>query len=364
MLKLDSRINDRHNNLHLIRMVAASMVLVSHSFPLATGDSQSEPLRQWLGMTPGTIAVDLFFVISGLLVTQSLERRGSVQSFVRARLARIWPGLIVALLLTVLVLGIVMTSLSISDYLGHRQTWKYLLQNLGVIYRAEYVLPGVFDTNLYPRAVNGSLWTLRWEVYSYGLLLLLWLLGRQWLRWRQAASGAVFLWIVSCVLAVTMTLHLWSLWERSFEQSPPYARLFTMFFLGSLAYLLRQRLPLSGRFSLLAGGLLVAALPWQALFGYVYTLCLPWLVIQLAYARLPLLAAYNRLGDYSYGVYIYAFPLQQLVAAIWPGCSVGFLMGVSGLMTLVMAVFSWHCVEKPCLDWEKASQRARASRVA
>ena len=99
MTPLSTVVHGRDNNFHLVRLLAASAVLLSHSFPLATGSVATEPLRALLGCTPGSIAVDLFFAISGLLVTMSLVRRNSVADFVRARFFRIWPALTVAIVL-------------------------------------------------------------------------------------------------------------------------------------------------------------------------------------------------------------------------------------------------------------------------
>lgn len=351
MTRLAERTEGRDNNYHLLRMVAALMVLASHSVAVATGDASREPLRLWLGVTPGTIAVDVFFVVSGLLVTQSMERHANAASFARARFLRIWPGLLVALLLTVFALGPWLTSLPVRDYLSAGQTWRYLLTNLTVFYRTAWDLPGLFTANPVPDAVNGSLWTLRHEVRCYAWLLLAWSAARLVPRQPQA-----FRWVCLVLVAITWSGHAASLTQSTVESSS--WRLYAMFSAGSVAYLFRHQVPLSGPWWLAGVVALGLSTLDQRAFGYVYSLALPGLVIWLAYAPLGVLTAYNRMGDYSYGTYIYAFPIQQCLALLWPQCGLAGTAGVATVLTLVLAAASWHLVEKPAMALRPGGRRS------
>ena len=127
----------RDNNFNLIRIVAALVVLVTHSFALV-GES--------IGMTIGLIAVDVFFIVSGFLVTASLLTRQSTIEFLWARALRIFPALLVMLLLTVFVLGPFFTSLPLSSYFSDRTTYDYLLKCSTLFTGVVYKLPGVFTT--------------------------------------------------------------------------------------------------------------------------------------------------------------------------------------------------------------------------
>ena len=178
MIRLTDVVHSRQNSFHLLRLIAASAVLYSHSFPLTSGDKHTEPLRAAWGCTFGSIAVDLFFLISGMLVTMSLVRRGSALDFAKARFFRIWPGLTVAVLLTVLVLGPAFTTVALSTYFTAKETARYVVLNLVLFKGIAYVLPGVFATNAWPSAINGSLWTLPSEVRCYAALLATWMLLR------------------------------------------------------------------------------------------------------------------------------------------------------------------------------------------
>ncbi len=162
---LASYLEGRDNNLNLIRMVAAATVLISHAFPITTGADTVQPLEKQIGLTLGAVAVYVFFIISGFLIPRSFERR-SFTDFAIARILRLFPGLAVVLLLTVLFLGPLATSLPLSDYLSNPKTFAYLPRNL-LLASLQYDLPGVFDDMPYPGAINGSLWSLFPEVMCW-----------------------------------------------------------------------------------------------------------------------------------------------------------------------------------------------------
>ncbi len=339
MIRLSDVVHGRNNNFHLLRLVAASAVLYSHSFPLATGDTRTEPLRAAYGCTFGSIAVDLFFLISGMLVTMSLVRRSSALDFAKARFFRIWPGLTVAVLLTVFVLGPIFTTAPFSSYFTAKDTARYVYLNLSLFKGVAYVLPGVFATNPWPSAINGSLWTLPSEVRCYVALLAIWLLLKPLKRpgsLRWALAGA---W-VALFAGVA-----WSLRTQSIEDAP--ARLWLMFCSGAMLYLLRDRIVLSWTALLAIAVVLALAAGHGMAFGIVYCLALPYAMLCAAYLPSGAILRYNRLGDYSYGVYIYAYPVQQTLMHLWPTLGPFALFGAAMLFTLVLAVLSWHFIEKP-----------------
>ena len=174
-MKLSSYSQGRDNNFNLIRIIAALAVLVTHSFAVAIGSGDAEPFRGSLGMTMGSIAVDVFFITSGFLVTSSLLNRQSTIEFVWARVLRIFPALLAMLLLTVFALGVFLTSLPISAYFSLPMTYIYLAKNATLLMGVAYNLPGVFDSNPYKSAVNGSLWTMPHEVRMYAILTIVWI---------------------------------------------------------------------------------------------------------------------------------------------------------------------------------------------
>jgi peptidoglycan/LPS O-acetylase OafA/YrhL len=162
----------RARGMDVLRLAAATLVIVAHSYNLT---NHAEPLRRFGGPDFGDIAVAVFFAISGFLVTASWISDSRLRSFVMRRALRILPGLWVVLLLTVAV-GVIVTTLRLTTYLTSLDTWRYPLER-GVVYSTRSSLPGVFTTNPYGAAVNGSLWTLPVEVTAYVATLLLGVTG-------------------------------------------------------------------------------------------------------------------------------------------------------------------------------------------
>jgi peptidoglycan/LPS O-acetylase OafA/YrhL len=345
----------RDNNFNLLRFVAASLVLVSHSFALSTGSPMAEPLRGALGLTWGIIAVHIFFVTSGFLVTASLISRKSLTSFAAARILRIYPGLWVALIVTVLVAGTCITTLSAADFFRNTETWKYLLNN-GSILRQSYrwILPGVFENIPYRNAVNGSLWTLPAEVKMYISLALVWLISRR-------LSGDAMQNFLRICLAFAVVGMVWNLAAIIIDVLPSKYDTFWyvgyMFFLGVALRLLQNRVPMSYRLaSLMFLAILIATFN-KMTFGIVYSLCIAYLVMFLAFVPKGKIRNFNRFGDYSYGIYIYAFPVQQSIAHFWKGVSPYEMMASSFCVTLLLAIASWELVEKKALTFKGLFER-------
>ena len=345
MQALSDYVGSRDNNFNLVRFVAASLVLVSHAFALSSGNPETEPLRQALGVTPGSIAVDMFFVTSGFLVTASLLARDNLWAFVAARGLRIYPGLIAAVLLTVTLAGLAFGSLPFADFLRERATWSHIAHNTTLVFGVSYQLPGVFEQLPFARAINGSLWTLPYEVRMYAALAALWCL--LWLLRRRSRTAFAVL-----LLALAAALLAWHLLGRGPRYADHGAMLGAAFFTGAAIYAWCRHVPVSWPlFGACAVATLVSALQ-RDLFFVVYTLALPYLVLFLAHVPGGAIRRFNRFGDYSYGVYIYGFPVQQAVVALVPGIGAGALLALSAPLTLALAVASWHLVEKRALAWK------------
>lgn len=324
----------RDNHFNLIRMVAASGVLVSHAYPITLGPGVVEPLEGWLhGVSLGRVSVYVFFALSGFFITKSFDRGSGLGRFLRARVLRLYPALAVVLVLTVGVAGLVLTTAPAPAVWAAAP--EYLWRNLS-LYRMRYDLPGVFETNPFGPAINGSLWTLFHEVACYSGVVLAGIAGL--FRARRALAVALAGFVALQLALPQLPLHpkLSVLLDLAF----PFA-------IGSAFYVWRDRVPL--RLSLGLALAALAALAWATpLFQVVFVPALSYWVFLIGLAEAPRLLAYNRLGDYSYGTYIYAFPMQQLMA--WFGVSTALgNMALAFPATLVCAVLSWHLVEKPAL---------------
>lgn len=343
-MKSNASLAGHDNNFNLLRVLAAFAVLYSHSYALTDGKGASEPFRVLLDMSLGGIAVDIFFVISGFLVCGSLLRRRSAVDFLKGRFYRVFPALLVMVALTVLLLGPLLTRLPLVEYFSSNDVFKYFYKNATLIGGVTYKLPGVFENNPYPLAVNGSLWTLPEELRMYGYLLGLWLLLGLLRERRLPAFRAAVL----AVCAVAMGMRLLEIARGSEEEAT--LRLLSMFFAGAAFQIAARRVPLDWRIFLgLLGGLVVAAAVDSRAFAALFVLALPYMVLFLAYVPGGSIRAYNRAGDYSYGLYLYAFPIQQALAALLPGIGLWSMVVLATLGALLCAVASWHWVEKPAL---------------
>lgn len=335
----------RDNNFNLIRLIAASAVLVAHSWPLALGPRAADPLSRGLGLGPGGIAVDVFFLTSGFLVTASLCARQHVGEFVLARVLRIFPALVMVVLACV-GLGAVMTSLPLAEYTTHPDTWRFLWKNASVLTGTFDRLPGVFEANPH-KGVNGSLWTLPLELRMYLVLVLFWMLAAVAGRHRVRAFGAT----VVLSAAVMLALHL------AMVVAPGHVPVFSKwsypveFLLGGTCFVLRDRIRLDGRLFAAAIACVVAAgaLLDQRFMHAAYYLVLPYVVLFLAYVPGGAVRRFNAWGDASYGVYIMAYPVQQTLAALVPGIGVAWMIAGATAFTLPLAWCSWRFVEEPML---------------
>ncbi|MET0284141.1 MAG: acyltransferase [Polyangiales bacterium] len=327
---------ERDNNFDSLRLLAALSVLWSHTVPLTQGSERNELMFRWSGgqTTTGTVAVFVFFSISGYLITRSFERASSPWSYVRARVLRIMPGLLAVLFACALVLGPLETTLPLRSYITSSEPYRYLLVQ-GSFYSGWLnELPGVWSDNP-TLGINGSIWTLKYEVELYGLVLLLGLLG--------ALRREVVLALYVLVLA-SLVLHPGA--PGTADKLPdPNAHLDVgaAFLAGAALYL--WRVPMR------AGVALACALAtaWLCHAGYMLIAqrtVLPYLVLYLC---LGVPALPRPRSDISYGLYLWGYPLSQLIVAHHPGLRWWALAMIVTPLALLAGWLSWQCIEKPAL---------------
>jgi peptidoglycan/LPS O-acetylase OafA/YrhL len=324
----------RANGLNLLRLVLASGVIVWHSFPLTGHDIKWQPLAQ----LAGSICVDGFFAISGFLICGSWLSRPQLGAFLRARALRILPGFYTCLIFTAFILAPGVLWLSGQPGIGLSDSLAYVRAN-ALLRVYAYDIGGTPFEVPFPHAWNGSLWTLWWEALCYLGVALLGLL--RLLRVRVVVPGLFGLaWLVSLAATTGLVGN-----DTIFIGS----RLGIMFLAGMLVRLFADRLPVTGW--LVAGAAaLVAGSALLPNYGLLAALPLAYLLIVVgAWIRSPRLRFRN---DISYGVYIYAFPVQQSLAllGLWRLGVPGFAV-LSILATAPFAIASWFGVEKPLLRW-------------
>lgn len=332
----------RARGMDVLRLAAATLVIVAHSYNLTLHE---EPFRRFGGPELGDIAVAVFFAISGFLVTASWLSDPRVRSFVLRRALRILPGLWVVLLVTVLA-GLVLTARPLATYLSSLDTWRYPLER-AVVYSTRPSLPGVFTTNPYGSAVNGSLWTLPVEATAYVATLVFGVTGLL-ARRRELVVAAILLLFVIQETVLPSASGL-------VATDSPGAVLhwlvhFGLFYaMGALLFLYREHVRLS--FAAAAAAIVVWGLSFDTgAVTIVGQLALPYVVLVLGYrAPAAVDVFFRRVGDISYGTYIYAFPVQQTLIHYDTGISPPRLILLSIPITYACAYASWHLVERPAL---------------
>jgi peptidoglycan/LPS O-acetylase OafA/YrhL len=327
-MNLGQRLADSRetNGFNRIRLIAALLVLISHAFPI-TG--AVEPLRRiGVNSSLGFLSVAAFFVISGLLVSMSYERSALLR-FVEKRVLRILPALIVSVVVCVLLLGPLVTTSP--DYFKQPQTWLYFARILFV--PVNHDLPGVFQDH--PNtAVNGNLWSLGFEVICYiGVAVALLLPYRR--------PMIILAWLTSFLVARLVPEDA----RGAMFYAGTLAELFRFFGAGMLFYLYRDKLPIRADLAW-ASAALVALGALTPAFHEICAVAGSYALVALACLWRPLHVSGE--SDYSYGVYVYAFPAQQLVYHLTgSGWVLNILLALP--VTVLLAAFSWHLIEKPAM---------------
>jgi len=325
-----------------IRLAAAFAVLFSHCYPL-TGQEGNEPLIRLThgGVGFGSAAVFIFFAISGYLVTQSWFRDPSAQRFMMRRLLRIIPALVFVVAASAVLVGGLTTQLSSAAYFSHPETWRYLTKVF--VYPAQYGLPGVFTDNPYPVVVNGSLWSLRPEVFLYAVVAFLGWAGVLRFRLLSVACALISL-AADAIITHTDVLSRFAF----LHQVTVFLENAVPFFVG--AALAQTNLASKKLWSLTAAiGAATIALVGTPAFSPLLLLSLPIGTILLArFGRCDL----SRYGDFSYGVYLWGFVMQQVCLHYFPSITPAALFFLAGVCTLVMAFISWHLIEVHALKFK------------
>jgi peptidoglycan/LPS O-acetylase OafA/YrhL len=338
------------NNFRIMRFVAASAVILSHGFMLNGGAAAiaDDPLRRITGIDSGILAVDVFFVISGFLVSRSLMRRCDIKDFVAARVLRIWPGLGVAVALTALALGPLVTDLPLRQYFATRWVYSYIvIDGLSLSpFHFRYQLPGVFEHLPMAGVVNAPLWSLPWEIWMYISLLTLHMvrgLGRPF----PAILGLIL------IAYAIMTFGHWP----ATAYPATAARLLAFFFCGVAMQRYAHRISISlPIFAATSALFAVVSIATQS--AILLPAWLAYAVLVVAYEPRLVVSRWSHGADFSYGMYIYAYMVQQtLVWAIGPH-DPWLNAGLALVVTLPLAAASWYIIERPMLSL-KAKLRSR-----
>lgn len=327
-----------------MRFFAALAVLYGHSYALSLGIKKDgeDPISNFLikiwGESLPSLSVDLFFVTSGFLVCASYIQRANLVAFVEARVLRIFPGMIVAMLFCIFCIGTFATTDSLSNYFLSPSTWSYFKHNTLLVTGIQFDLPGVFINNPYPISVNGSLWTLPVELLMYFWVAVL---GSLSLLKDEKTFNLFFIFL--CLMYAQTTNNSFFILPE-----PRNAHLGLLFMLGAFLYINREKI-IFGFPVLIALCVLVYLAKDYNFFLFVKSMCFAYSVLLLALHPRCQLPSIDRCGDISYGLYIYAFPVQQIIAHLIPQVKPINMFLLSMVITTILAVLSWNLIEKPAL---------------
>lgn len=343
---IQDHIGTRENNYDFLRFMAAVLVVLSHAYILSLGNYSGEFLVEITNKQAslGFVGVGVFFIISGFLISQSYFSSRNPAAFIKARVLRIFPALAVVVLLTTFVLGPVLSTVPLETYLNDPRTGDYL-KNIFLFPKTFYYLPGTFEENPFKGAVNGSIYTLRYEAACYVMVLVLGLL--RILRIKEVvllsfAAGLYIIFISPDLIPKNMLMGM----GKNFI-------FFVFFMAGMVFYSFRNFIPLHWSLFLASAGFLAAAL-FLGNFRNLFVIFGAYMVFYIAYNSKIRLHRLSKYGDFSYGIYIYAFPIQQTVT-LYNGGQMSPLLNflISLPLSLICAFLSWHLVEKHSLKLKK-----------
>lgn len=331
---IEETFEPKRNALNAVRLALALSVIVWHSFPLTGTPSPSHPVTQLLGET----GVDGFFAISGFLIVSSWIRRPAWWPYLKARFLRILPAFWACLILTALVIapiGILLAGNGFPD--GYAASAiGYVLHNAG-LEMTQYGIAGTPAGVPYPDVWNGSLWTLYWEFLCYLVVLALGLANL--FRFKIVVPALFVLCLAGLIVTTTGLSHNVDLTNGS--------RFGLTFAAGALIYQWRTVIP--ARWWLVGVAAVIVAVS-SLLPDYRVVAALPIAYGVITVGTLVKARAFRLRNDVSYGTYIYAFPVQQVLASAGlSALGVPVFAAIAIPLTLLLATASWFVVEKPAM---------------
>lgn len=339
----------RPSGFDYMRIVLSLLVVVVHSVGTSYGLEADKLFFQSEARGLVRLILPMFFALSGFLVAGSLLRVRTIGMFLGLRVVRIYPALIVEVLLAALIIGPLLTTVPLVEYFSSPVFHRYLLNATGHI---SFVLPGVFESNPQPVTVNSQLWTVPFELFCYVSLLVLVLLdGRRW---------TILYPVAALLLALGHFVFRYMAGTLNLMPSGPVSGtlLVVSFLVGVSIYMYKDKIVYSASlfwFSLVLSILLLAYVPGGDYLSQIF----------IGYACVYIgLTNYRRIrlidgADYSYGVFLYGFVVQQALMDVAPWARHWYLNTIISLaVVIVFAAFSWHCVEKPALKLKKVLSRA------
>lgn len=341
----------RASGFDYMRIILAVSIICLHSVFSSYGAASSDAVFSSFARPLFRYLMPAFFALSGFLVAGSLERSRTLVTFLGLRMLRIYPALIVESLLSAFILGSIVTTLPLSQYFTDPMFFKYMLNILGDVH---FTLPGVFTHNPLPNVVNYQLWTIPFELYSYVTLAIATVVGLR--RWR-VLSWAAMISITLAYLCATLVRHNGQL--VPVVGAVNGALLVATFHAGVGLYLYRDKIPFSPAWAAVSAAAVVLLLGWVPMGDFLSPLPVAYLTVWLGLQNPP--RKYLLGADYSYGIYLYGFAVQQAFVYLVPGGRIWWLnFSVTIAVTAAIAALSWSFIERPALRLRRYLPRLEA----
>lgn len=340
---MTSAFPNRQNNFNLLRLLFATLVLLSHAPELIDGNRNRELLTNvFHTISFGEFAVDGFFLLSGYLIVQSWCNAPHLMQFVRSRMLRIFPGFLVAVIVCSFIVGPLASIPSI-----YFTDLSFLKLAESTVQLRPPTLPTVFAGTHYP-SVNGAMWTISLEFVCYLGVLTAGLFGLT----KRRGAWCVLAMAVLIVFTLQQFGFLSNVYGK-FVFSHPLVRLGSFFLAGGTFYLFRKTWICDRKFTWVAAAILIIGMFSWRLSELALATAGGYLLFYFAFAPISCIASFNKLPDISYGVYLYGWPIQKLLLWYIPTMSPWLLFIISCVGAFTLGTVSWYAIEKPCLKFKR-----------
>ena len=347
----------RHtNNFDFLRLLFAVWVIITHSYPLTGQPEQDLLWKITNGQTAFSyISVRGFFAISGYLIIQSLLRSNNLMDYYWKRILRIFPALFVVLLFSTIACYFAYNGTT--PYWGNLSTYTYLPRNMVFfteMYQDQGTIEGIFSTNRYGTPINGSLWTIKMEFFAYMMVSLLFVFR------KNRKMLIVLVLIVTVYLQIMAPFFInrgknYNFLARIFHLSHHQMQdVYSFFTMGSLLALLEieklKKKTLTTIFLVSLGALVVATC--LGFFRYTHYFLLPIVCISFGISSWRYINSIgSKIGDLSYGIYLFGFPIQQLIEYFLKPTPLEMMLYALPVV-IILAYLSWSFVEKKALSYK------------
>lgn len=323
----------KSQNLHFIRFLAAINVIISHAYIISLGEGNYDFLGKLTHgqLTLGPLAVSVFFLCGGFLISKSVSKQKKFTLFLKTRITRLFPSLCFVTVL-VMFFGVFFSNLSPVEYYTQSATWKYLLNSLLILV---HNLPGVFENNPYLQTVNGSLWTLPVEFLCYMGCFVVYKIRCLCKKTFPITIPMVIL----CIIAINCL-------GRRVPSLLSVLRPCLLFYIGMAFWVYRDYIILKVNIMVfcIIGFILTVIFKVTDLGMLVF---FPYIMFTIWFGIKQCSAKLGDLGNYSYGIYLWAFPVQQAIVYCNGGIMNPYInMLVAIPISFILGKITYNLVEK------------------